>query len=202
MSADFSRLIKRGEVNAEVVAKYIYQMVYKMTPVDSGALIESLYIRKARRKKTSEGEYVDLESGADYHVGIGNVKPMPDPRVPYPWVIEFGINNGYGYHKKADVDLYFPIPKRFRFLKRVTGPRPPGDTFYGGFYNNDNRNPYQRSAKNHNKGAMVRTALMEILKQGRKRQTYNTGIPKYKTNPFKEIVWDQANKGWDGTSKL
>lgn len=192
LSANFSRLAKRGEVNAEVVAKYIHDQVYAATPVDSGSLIESLYMRKGRKNKNAK------KTPPDYIVGIGNVKPMPDPRVPYPWVVEFGINKGYGRHNEPQVDLYFPIPRRFQFLQRVTGPRPEGDNFFGGYYNNDNRHPYQRSEKNFGKGAMVRHALMNVLKEGRKRKTYNTGIPKYKTNPFKELVWDQAESGING----
>lgn len=193
LSADFSRLIKRGEVNAEVVSNYIYKQVEAATPVDSGALIDTLYMRKGRKSKNA------VKTPPDYIVGIGNVNPMPDPNVPYPWVIEFGINKGYGYHYNPQVDLYFPIPRRFKFLQSVTGPRPAGDNFYGGFYNNDNRSPYDRSDKNRGKGAMVRTALMSVLQEGRKRKTYNTGIPKYKTNPFKEVVWDQATKNMNST---
>lgn len=188
MAADFSRLAKKGELNAEVVAEYVRQKVAENTPVESGALFNTLRVRKGRKgtsvKKTTP----------DYHVKIGNVQPMPDPRVPYPWVVEFGINKGFN-KGTMDLDANFPIPNRFRFLERVTGPRPKGDTFYGGFYNQDNRGPFERAPKNYGKGAMVRRALQWIVEDSGRVKTFTVGLPKYRTNPFKELVWNQAQTG-------
>lgn len=183
MAANFTKLMKKGEFTSEVLANYIMQKLKEKTPVDSGRLYQSIKMRKGR---------ADSKSSIPYHlVEIGNIKPMPDPKVPYPWVVEFGINRGYGVHKYAAIDQVFPIPLRFRFLQKVTGPRPEGDEYFQGSYDNDNRSPYTRSAGNKGKGAMMRTALWEIIEDAN-RFNFKVGIPKYKTNPFKEIVWDKA----------
>lgn len=188
-TAKFAKFAKAGQVNGEIVAHYIKGMVELSTPVDSGSLYDSITLRRGRGG----------EKGADYIVKVGNVQPMPDPRVPYPWVVEFGINNGFN-KGTAKFDLLFPIPKRFLFLKNVTGPRPPGDNYYGGRYDRDNRSPYQRSEKNFGKGAMMRTALYKTVMEAKKYKSYDVGISKYKTNPWKEIVWDRAEDGINGYS--
>lgn len=189
LTANFAKFAKAGQVNGEMVGLYIKQMLELSTPVDSGALFDSITMRKGRGG----------EGGSDYIIKVGNVQPMPDPRVPYPWVVEFGINEGFN-KGTAKFDLLFPIPRRFLFLKNVTGPRPPGDNFYNGRYDGDNRSPYQRSSKNYGKGAMMRTALYKTVMEAKKYTSYDIGLPKYKSNPWKELVWDAAEQGINGYS--
>ena len=177
MIANFDRMNMQSEDRAEALAQYIFQKIGEKTPRDSDRLINSLTMRKTRSNSSRDT--------GDYMIKIGNVKPMPDPNVPYPWVVEFGINKGFN-KETAFMDSLLPIPSRFQFLRSVTGPRPDGDTFFGGFYNNDNRGPFDRSKKNTNKGAMVRRALYEIYHETPKYNVETFLGGKFRTNPFKE----------------
>jgi len=189
LAADFSGLVEMGENASLQVAEYIRLKVQENTPIDTGALLKSLKLRKGRKGGNTK------RHTPDYTVSIGNVKPMPDPKVPYPWIVEFGINEGYG-KTKIPFESVFPTPLKFRFLSSVSGPTPEDNTYYDD-YSEDNRSPYDRGPGNWGKGAMVRTALWKIVKDANKYKTFSVGIPKYKTNPMKEIVWDVAQKKVD-----
>jgi len=188
MIANFDRMNMQAENRAEYLAEYIFQKIGEKTPRDSDRLINSLAMRKTRSNSKKDT--------GDYYIKIGNVKPMPDPNVPYPWVVEFGINKGFN-KETGFMDALLPIPRRFQFLRSVTGPRPEGDTYFGGFYNNDGRGPFDRSKKNTNKGAMVRRALYEIYHEAPKYNMSATLGGKFRTNPFKDIYEKNNMNNWD-----
>ena len=184
----FRKMAKLGQLNVDYLSDYLERKLRENTPVASGALMESIQNRKGR------GYGKDLSGGsnaAQKIVKIGNVPNMPDPRVPYPWVVEFGINKGFDKGTQTLNTRLGGIPKRFKFLANVTGPRPEGDTFFGGFYNNDNRGPYDRSAKNHGQGAMVRRALNKVLDDFGRGSRGAAMVTQRRWPTFDE-VWEQG----------
>ena len=46
---------------------------------------------------------------------------MPDPRVPYPHIVEFGINAGFEKDFAPHIKARFPTPARFNYLRSVSG---------------------------------------------------------------------------------
>lgn len=188
LAANFTKLAKRGELSADTIIEYIAKKMKENTPQDTNALYNSVKVRKGRKP----GRQL---------VSIGNIKPMPDPTVPYPHIIEFGINKGFNKGVDPRILTMFPTPRRFNYLRNVTGARPEGDTYFGGFYNNDNRGPYERSNNmprkggNYRKGAMMRTALFKIVQDSVKYGTFSVARPANKRNPFKAYVWDTADGG-------
>ena len=186
------KLARNGELNVDFFAHYIERKLREKTPIQSGALIESITNRKGR------GYGKDLQGGskaAQRIVSIGGIPNMPDPRVPYPWVIEFGINKGFNRGTQhLDVQLGGKVPKRFQFLENVTGPRPEGDNYFGGFYNNDNRTPdSKRRGSNKQKGAMMRKALNAVIDDFKRSSYGRVGVGQKRFLTFEE-VWRQGEK--------
>jgi hypothetical protein len=192
MIADLSTLHMVGEEASRYLGEYAMTKLQEKTPVKSGALMQSINMRKVRSNSKK-----DL---GEYYVGIGAVKDMPDPRVPYPWIVEFGINEGYNKKTKY-MDTVLPIPKRFHFLQSVSGPVPNNE--YITDYSQDNRGPFDRSKRNQGTGAMMRRTIFGILRDAKSfPHIMSAGVGKYRTNPFKEIVWQKGQnagsmRSWD-----
>ena len=187
------KLARTGQLNVDFFAQYVERKLREKTPVQSGALIESIQNRKGR------GYGKDLQGGsqaAQRIVSVGGIADMPDPRVPYPWVIEFGINEGYDRGTQhLNVQLGGVVPKRFRFLQKVTGPRPEGDNYFGGFYDNDNRAPVQgRRGNNNQKGAMMRKALNAVINDFKTSAFGRVAVGQKKFLTFDQ-VWSEGEKG-------
>jgi len=184
------KLAKKGELGVDYMAAYVELKLKENTPIDSGALYASIKNRKGR----GYGRAVSGGSkAAQKIVSIGDVPNMPDPRVPYPWVVEFGINNGFDRETQhLNTRLGGDVPNRFKFLSKVTGPRPEGDNYFGGFYNNDNRAP-MLNRKDRTKGAMMRRALNKVIDDFKRSSYGRVGVAQKDFLTFDQ-VWNAGEK--------
>jgi len=192
MVADIPKVAKKGQLKLPYFLKIMHESLKQKTPVDTGALFQSIY---AVRKGDNDDKHIDY-----LEVGIGNVSPMPDPRVPYPHIVEFGINAGFEKDLAPHIKARFPTPARFNYLRSVSGPVP--DAKYYTDYSQDNRGPFEKfnktkRTKNVGKGAMVRRTANYLVNLGNK--TPNFDVFDAMGNPFQH-TYKNASKNvqkWD-----
>ena len=163
---ELEKVAGAGNFTMAIAGEAIKMAIGEYTPVDTAALINSLY-----SKEFNYGNKGNPLIG--FEIGIGGVDDMPDPRVPYPHIVEFGINKGFNQGTQH-YDILLPIPARFQYLRAVSGPTV-NNQFHKD-YKTDNRGPYFRSTKNRGKGAMVRTGIAKAIRQnaGKKVQFQTT----------------------------
>lgn len=198
--ADIPSVYKGARLGAPYFLKIMHEMIKAKTPIDTGALYKAIYAKQEKDPNEKESFY--LEVGID----VENMD-LPDNNVPYPHIVEFGINKGFEKDLRPDIKALFPTLSWANYLRSVSGPVP--NPKYYKDYKQDNRGPFekfnnQKRTKNIGKGAMVRRTGYELVKESMRKPHFTVTPPKGAPSHV-EKAWKDAKKnmeGWTGTGKV
>lgn len=189
MIADIPEVYKKASLDAPYFLKIMHEQLKQKTPIDTGSLFKAIY--KKQEKDPNEKKSFYLEVGID----VENMD-LPDPRVPYPHIVEFGINSGFEKDLRPDIKALFPTPGVANYLRSVSGPVQ--NAKYYKDYKQDNRGPFesfnnQPRRKNIGKGAMVRRTGYELVKESIRKPHFTVNPPSGAPSHV-EKNWRQAKQ--------